>query len=651
VLAEPLFRFPFLLEGTPSYCRHEGLPMPDVEQIEQIEQVAHVGNIDLILTLAAGLAAAVVLGYITQRLKMSPLVGYLLAGIAVGPHTPGFEANKDLADQMAELGVILLMFGVGLQFHFSELLKVQRIAIPGAIGQSVIVTALGCALALAWGWGWSAGLVFGLAISIASTVVLIRVLADNNALHTPSGHIAVGWLIVEDIFTVLVLVVLPVLATTDISDPAAIATVTAWSLLRIAVLIAFVFFIGSRVIPWLLSLVARSRSRELFTLTTLVIALGIAVGAAKVFGVSMALGAFLAGMVVGQSEFSSRAASEALPMRDAFAVLFFVSVGMLFDPAYLLQEPLLVLATLAIILVGQRLAAFGIVLALGYPLGVALSVAMVLGQIGEFSFILAALGHDLKILPDAANSAIIAAALVSISVNPLLYRLVGPTERWLTQSKWLSRWFGRATKELPAVNGQHPRQRGWAVIVGYGPVGRSLVRMLMENGIEPHVVELNLDTVHRLRDDGIHAVYGDAAHKATLLEAGVRQAIALVLTSSSPQGASESIRLARELNPAIRVLVRANYLKELPGLRRVGADVVFASEGEVALTMTEFLLRQLGATEEQIDRERDRIREELFGSPLAMELLLPVPPKHAPEADEETAGETADTSSDIEKPI
>jgi CPA2 family monovalent cation:H+ antiporter-2 len=323
---------------------------------------------------------------------------------------------------------------------------------------------------------------------------------------------------------------------------------------------------------------------------------------------------------------------------------------MLFDPAYLLREPVLVLTTLGIIVIGQRLAAFGIVLALGHPLGVALSVAAVLGQIGEFSFILAALARQLKIFKtDAPNSAIIAAALVSISLNPLLYRLVGPTEKMLRRSKWFARWFDKPQTNTPREDDQPQRHRGWAVVVGYGPVGRSLVRMLMENGIEPHVVELNLDTVHRLREDGIHAVYGDAAHKATLTEAGVKHAIALVLTSSSPQGASESIRLAREMNPAIRVLVRANYLKELPGLRRVGADVVFASEGEVALTMTEFLLRQLGATEEQIDRERDRIREELFGSPLAMELLLPVPPSHEPEAGEKAEERTADAPA-TEKP-
>ena len=299
-------------------------------------------HLDLILTLTSGLAAALLLGYVTHRMGLSPIVGYLLAGVVVGPNTPGFVANRELAEQLAEIGVILLMFGVGLHFHFKELLAVRRVAIPGAIGQSLVATLLGCLLAVAVGWGWSAGVVFGLAISVASTVVLLRVLADNNDLHTPTGHIAVGWLVVEDLFTVLVLVLLPVLFQPGAADPAGIGIALAWSVVKIVALIAFVFYVGGRAIPWLLNRVAATRSRELFTLTVLVMALGIAVGAAKLFGVSMALGAFLAGMVVGRSDFSSRAASEALPMRDAFAVLFFVSVGMLFDPAFLLTSPILV---------------------------------------------------------------------------------------------------------------------------------------------------------------------------------------------------------------------------------------------------------------------------------------------------------------------
>lgn len=584
---------------------------------------------DLILTLTTGLAAALVLGYITHRLSLSPIVGYLLAGVMIGPATPGFVADKHLADQMAEIGVILLMFGVGLHFHVKDLLAVRRVAIPGALGQSLVATLLGCLVGLAFGWPWYAGIVYGLAISVASTVVMLRVLADNNDLHTPIGRIAVGWLVVEDLFAVLVLVLLPVLFQGQEATALDMGVALVWSLGKIVILVAFVFFVGGRVIPWFLAQAARTRSRELFTLTVLVVALGIAVGATSLFGVSPALGAFLAGMVVGQSEFSSRAASEALPMRDAFAVLFFVSVGMLFDPIYLVQSPQLVLATLAVIMIGNSLTAFAIVALLRYPLRVALSLAIAVGQIGEFSFILASQGRVLDILPESANNAIVAAALVSISLNPLLYRVVDFLEARVKRFPRLSAWFNRPLSVQPAHDDDRspaaPENR--AIVVGYGPVGRSLVRMLQENDIEPTVIELNLDTVHRLHGDGIRAVYGDSTHRETMEEAGVKDAAALVLTSAGMRGSEEAIRLAREINPAVRVFARAGYLKEIPALRRAGADVVFSGEGEVALTMTEFLLRQLGATEEQIDRQRERIRDELFGTPLAMELLLPLPGK------------------------
>jgi CPA2 family monovalent cation:H+ antiporter-2 len=587
-------------------------------------------NLDLILTLTGGLTAALVFGYLTHRLGLSPIVGYLLAGLMVGPHTPGFVANQELAEQFAEVGVILLMFGVGLHFHFTELLAVRRVAIPGAIGQSLAATLLGCLVALGFGWGWSAGLVFGLAISVASTVVLLRVLADNNDLHTPTGHIAVGWLVVEDLFTVLVLVLLPVIFRTEEAGTGGVALALIWSVCKIGMLVAFIFFAGGRLIPWLLGQVAATRSRELFTLTVLVLALGIAVGAAKVFGVSMALGAFLAGMVVGRSDFSSRAASEALPMRDAFAVLFFVSVGMLFNPAYLLEAPGLVAATLAIILVGKPLAALLIVLVLGYPLRVGLAVAVALAQIGEFSFILADLGGDLGILSPSATNALVAAAIVSISLNPIFYRLIDNWEAWAKRSPRLWQWLNARSKASVA-NAPMPKQnprgaRSEAVVVGYGPVGQTLVRLLQENDIEPTIVELNLDTVHRLRAEGLRAVYGDAAHKETVKEVGMDRAVALILSSSGMRASEEAIRLAREANPNIRVLVRASYLREASVLRRAGADTVFAAEGEVALAMTEFLLRLLGATAEQLDRERERIRTELFGGPLSVEPLPIAPP-------------------------
>lgn len=590
---------------------------------------------DLILTLTAGLTAALVLGYITHRMSLSPIVGYLLAGVAIGPATPGFVANKELADQMAEIGVILLMFGVGLHFHVKDLLAVRKVAVPGALGQAFVATLLGCAVGLCFGWTWQTGIVFGLAISVASTVVMLRVLADNNELHTPTGRIAVGWLVVEDLFAVLVLVLLPVLSQGKDITAADMGIALGWSLGKVVLLVVFVFVAGGRIIPWFLSHAARTNSRELFTLSILVIALGIAVGATKLFGVSPALGAFLAGMVVGQSEFSSRATSEALPMRDAFAVLFFVSVGMLFDPLYLWRSPGLVLATLAIVMVGSPLTALAIVVLLRYPLRVALSLAIAVGQIGEFSFILVSQSRQLNILSESAGNAVVAAALVSISLNPLLYRLVDLLERRLKCWPRLAAWLNKPAVVSPASDNPSPDgTTSRAIVVGYGPVGRSLVRMLQENRIEPTVIELNLDTVRRLKEEGIRAVYGDSTHRETLAAAGIKDSVAFILSSAGMQGSEEAIRLARELHPGIKVVARSGYLKEIPALRRAGADVVFSGEGEIALTMTEFLLRHLGASEEQIDRQRERIRAELFGTPLAMELLSP-PPSPAVSTDEQ----------------
>jgi CPA2 family monovalent cation:H+ antiporter-2 len=606
---------------------------------------SHDGHLDLILTLTGGLAAALLMGYITHRIGLSPIVGYLVAGILVGKNTPGFQADPALAQQMAEIGVILLMFGVGLHFHFKELLAVRRVAVPGAVGQSLIATGLGVVLAMALGWnmttgwnpdsGWtlSSGLVFGMAISVASTVVLLRVLTDNNDLHTPTGHIAVGWLVVEDLFTVVALVLLPALFGQNVTGPAEIGMALVWTMIKIGLLVVFVMFVGGRVIPWILGQIARTRSRELFTLTVLVVALGIAVGAAKMFNVSMELGAFLAGMVVGQSEFSSRAASEALPMRDAFAVLFFVSVGMLFDPSQLLAAPGLIAATLGIVMVGKPLAALVIVKALGYPLRVGLAVAVALAQIGEFSFILASLGLSLNVLNNSQNNALITAAIISISVNPILYRLTDLLENQAKKTPWLWKLLNgsRPAESMAPKHDERqedPAQHGQAVVVGYGPVGRTLVRLLQENGIEPTIIEMNLQTVRQLREEGIRAVYGDSAHRETQIEAGMSRANVLILSASGLHNSQEVIRVARELNPNVRVFARTAYLREIPSLTRAGADVVFTGEGEVAMTMTEFILRQLGASAEQIDRERDRIRAELFGSPAALEILLPPTARH-----------------------
>jgi CPA2 family monovalent cation:H+ antiporter-2 len=570
-------------------------------------------SLDLILTLTGGLATALALGYVTQRLGLSPIVGYLLAGIVVGPYTPGFVADRHLAEQLAEIGVILLMFGVGLHFHLEQLWAVRRVAIPGALGRIVVVTALGAVLTRALGWSWAAGIVFGLAISVASTVVLLRVLTDNRDLHTPTGHIAMGWVIVEDVFTVVVLVILPALLGTQPSAPFGLTVTLAATALKIAALVAFTLLVGGRVIPWLLEHVAGTRSRELFSLTVLVLALGIAVGSATLFGVSMALGAFLAGTVVGRSEFSLRAASEVLPMRDAFAVLFFVSVGMLFDPGHLLESPWLVATTLAVILLGKTLGTLGLMLFLGYPLKVGLAVAVALAQIGEFSFILGLLGNQRGVLPAGAMHTLVAAAIVSITLNPLLYRLTDPVAAWLSgrHGPTPERGTHVAGKAVPADAAPHRPSRHRAVVVGYGPVGRTVTRLLRENDIEPTVVELNLETVRRLREEGVPAVYGDASQGDILRSAGVGDAGSLILSASELRG-ERIVRLARELNPGIQVLARSTYVRELPALRQAGAEA-FSGEGEVALAMTVAILEGLGATPEQIDRERERAHAELLG--------------------------------------
>jgi monovalent cation:H+ antiporter-2, CPA2 family len=575
-----------------------------------------VANIDLILTLAGGFGAALIFGYITYRAGLSPIVGYLLAGIAVGPFTPGFVADAGLAEQLAEIGVILLMFGVGLQFHVREFLGVWRVAVPGALVQSLAATVLAAVVMHALGWSWSAGIVFGLAISVASTVVLIRVLSDNNELHTPIGHIAVGWLVMEDLFTVFVLVLLPEVFGSGEPTAAGLLAATGVAAVKIAVLGIFAFAVGGWALPRVLHRIADTGSRELFILAVLAIALGIAVGSSLLFSVSMALGAFLAGMVVGRSDFGLRAATEALPLRDAFAVLFFVSVGMLFDWHALLASPLLVVAALAVILLGKPLAALALVVLMRYPLRVALSVALVLAQVGEFTFILGTMGRDLGILPPEAMNILVAAAIVSISLNPVLYRGKVRIERWLERGA--PRLTRRIHTRTAAAAGTEPLPppeasgRLPAIVVGYGPVGQTVVQLLRENNIDVTVVELNVGTVKALRAQGIRAIYGDATRIQTLTEAGARDASVLVLTTPKIHGCHEVLRQVRALNPAIRVIARTEYLQECAALCDAGADRVLSDEVEVALAVTEHILRQFGATPEQVERERMRVHDTLF---------------------------------------
>lgn len=570
----------------------------------------------LITTMAAAFASAWLLGMLAQKVGLSPIVGYLLAGVVIGPYTPGFVGDAPLAAQLAEIGVVLLMFGVGLHFHLKDLLAVKGIAIPGALLQSAVATALGVATSAAFGWPLGSGIVLGIALAVASTVVLMRVLESRQLLDTIHGHVAVGWLIVEDILTVIVLVAIPALSAGGGPAQAGLAATLALALAKLAALVALVLLAGSRVIPWLLVQAARLRSRELLTLTVLALAMTVAAGAAYFFGASMALGAFLAGMVVGQSPVSHQAAADALPLRDAFAVLFFVSVGMLFDPAFLVREPLLVLAALGVVLVGKPLAALSVVAALGYSVRTALVVALGLAQIGEFSFILAELARHHGLLPAAGHNVLVACALVSIAINPLLFGSLDSLEQRLRRWPWL--WGvlnARAERRRDQVNAETARTvaearppRAVVVVVGYGPVGQSVDRAVREAGLETVVIDLNMDTVRDLAGKGRLALYGDASQGELLKQAGVASARYLVVTLPHSVNRAPLIAAARHLNPACRIFVRARYLREREDLVQAGATAACFEEAEAAVALTERLLLDLGVGEAAIERERARIR-------------------------------------------
>ena len=544
---------------------------------------------DLINIIAVGLALAFVLGALAHRLRLSPLVGYLLAGIFVGPFTPGFVADQELANQLSELGVMLLMFGVGLHFSLEDLLEVKAIAIPGAIAQIAVATGLGWALA--WGMGWTPlnGLVFGLALSVASTVVLLRAMEDRRLLETRRGRIAVGWLIVEDIAMVLALVMLPVLADTfEVSgdEPASFGrfvVAIAWTLVKLGAFVAFMLLVGRRVIPWTLEKIAATGSRELFTLSVLAIALGVAFGSATLFGVSFALGAFFAGMLLNESELSHKAANDSLPLRDAFAVLFFVSVGMLFNPAILIAHPWQVLATFGIIVVGKSLAAFFIVRAFKHPAGTALTISVSLAQIGEFSFILAALGVSLKILPPDGRDLILAGSLLSIIANPFLF-------------SWLDRWQKKqeALAPVPAEPEVPPGPSldvtDHAIIIGYGRVGSELARVLRDRGVPLIVIDDNGDHVARAHDAGIPAIRGSAAADRVLAEAHPERAKIAVLAIPQPLEAGEALAKLRAINPALTLLARAHSEGEVKHLLEHGADGAVLAERELAFSLAEMVM-------------------------------------------------------------
>ncbi|MDO8825890.1 YbaL family putative K(+) efflux transporter [Methylophaga sp.] len=550
-------------------------------------------HVPLISTIAAGFALALVLGFIAEKINIPALVGYLLAGIIIGPSTPGFHADVDIAIQLSEIGVMLLMFGVGLHFSLKDLMAVKRIALPGAIVQMSIATLLGTMLAMSWGWTFGEGLVLGLSLSCASTVVLLKALESQGLLETINGRIAVGWLIVEDLATVLMLVLLPALAGILGSSETGVSDAPLWQtisqiLLQVTAFVAVMLIVGRRLFPWILWQVAGTGSRELFTLATITAAISIAYGAALLFSVSFALGAFFAGMMMRESEFSHRAAQESLPLRDAFSVLFFVAVGMLFDPTILIDEPLHVLAVVGIIIIGKSMAAMAITLAFRYPLNTALTVAASLAQIGEFSFILAGLGLTLGLLPQEGMNLVLAGAIISIALNPLLFSVVNPLRKWILMRSFLARRLERRQEpfaELP-MSTESKFLKGQVVLVGFGRVGSRVAEALKARDIPFVVAEQNREQVKALRKQGIAAVAGNAAEPAVLIQAHIANAAMLVIATPDPVDVRQMADTARKLNPGIEIVLRTYNAAEAQLLTKDGIGKVFFSEDELAKSIT-----------------------------------------------------------------
>ncbi|HCT7671427.1 TPA: Kef family K(+) transporter [Klebsiella quasipneumoniae] len=543
----------------------------------------------LITTIVGGLVLAFILGMIANKLRISPLVGYLLAGVLAGPFTPGFVADTKLAPELAELGVILLMFGVGLHFSLKDLMAVKSIAIPGAIAQIAVATLLGMALSAALGWSLMTGIVFGLCLSTASTVVLLRALEERQLIDSQRGQIAIGWLIVEDLVMVLTLVLLPAVAGMAEKGNVGFASLAlaldlGITIGKVVAFIAIMMLVGRRLVPWIMSRSAATGSRELFTLSVLALALGIAFGAVELFDVSFALGAFFAGMVLNESELSHRAAHDTLPLRDAFAVLFFVSVGMLFDPMVLVQQPLAVLATLAIIIFGKSAAAFFLVRMFGHSPRTALTIAASLAQIGEFAFILAGLGMALNLLPQAGQNLVLAGAIISIMLNPVLFTLL---EKYLDKTETLDEQTLEEVledeKQVPVDICNH------ALLVGFGRVGSLLGEKLMAQGIPLVVVETSRTRVDELRERGISAVLGNAANEEIMELAHLDCARWLLLTIPNGYEAGEIVASAREKCPNIEIIARAHYDDEVDYIIDRGANQVVMGEREIARAMLQLL--------------------------------------------------------------
>jgi len=537
----------------------------------------------LITTIVGGLVLAFLLGMLANRLRISPLVGYLAAGVLAGPFTPGFVADTSLAPELAEIGVILLMFGVGLHFSLKDLLAVKSIAIPGAVAQIAVATLLGMGLSSLMGWDLATGLVFGLCLSTASTVVLLRALEERQLIDSQRGQIAIGWLIVEDLVMVLTLVLLPAFSgmlESHHSSPVELLTGLAVTIGKVIAFMVLMMVVGRRVVPWILAKTASTGSRELFTLSVLALALGIAYGAVEFFDVSFALGAFFAGMVLNESELSQRAAHDTLPLRDAFAVLFFVSVGMLFDPMILVREPLTVIATLAIIVFGKSIAAFLLVKMFGHSKRTALTISVSLAQIGEFAFILAGLGISLGLLSEHGRNLVLAGAILSIMFNPLLFTLL---EKYLAKTETIE---DQSVEEAVEDEKQIPFDLcNHALLVGYGRVGSLLGEKLQAAGIPLVVIENSRPRVEALRDQGISTVLGNAANQEVMDLARLDCARWLLVTIPNGYEAGEIVASARAKRPNIEIIARAHYDDEVTYILERGANRVVMGEREIANSM------------------------------------------------------------------
>jgi K+:H+ antiporter len=556
----------------------------------------------LIATIVVGLGLAFVFGAIAQRLRIPPLVGYLLAGVAVGPFTPGFVADQNLASELAELGVILLMFGVGLHFSLNDLLSVRAIALPGAVVQIAVATCMGLGLALSLGWTIGAGVVFGLALSVASTVVLLRAIQERRLMETERGRIAVGWLIVEDLAMVLALVLLPALANffgaSGVSlsaNPLAsylglgLAGLLGLTVAKVIVFLGLMLIVGRRIIPWVLHYIAHTGSRELFRLCVLVIALGVAFAATRLFDVSLALGAFFAGMILSESPLSQRAAQESLPLRDAFAVLFFVSVGMLFDPGSILREPWPLIATLFIIIIGKSLAAFLIVLAFRHPPATAIMISASLAQIGEFSFILGELGVKLDLLPKDGRDLILGGAIISIMLNPLVFAAID----WLTpriEGQLRDSSAAGTLNRGPEI--ESPKGTSLTdhtILVGFGRVGSIIAEALQQQGQKFIVVEAADSAVAKLQEKHFESIVGNAAQPEVLQAANPASARHLVIAIPDAFEAGQIVQQARTANPKVQIVARAHSDAEVEHLTNLGADIAIMGEREIARGMIEEL--------------------------------------------------------------